>query len=104
MTERPRLVSLLANSYSGATLLTLLLDRHSRIVSNGESMFVSDRDPTRWDCTCGEDIDRCEFYRATARHMRLPDDAGWDKRLFVRVPAFSGNRMRRTFTGAIGRK
>ena len=93
--DRPKLVSLLANSYSGATLLTILLDRHSEIVSNGESMFLHERDETPWDCTCGKDIDDCDFYRATAGHMRLADDSGWDKQLFVRVPDFSRNALLR---------
>jgi hypothetical protein len=89
----PQLVCLLANSYSGATLLTMLLNDHSQIVSNGESMFLDESDATRWDCTCGKDIEDCDFYRATARHMRLADDSGWDKRLFVRVPRFSCNAL-----------
>lgn len=93
--EAPKLVCLLANSYSGATLLTLLLNGHSQIVSNGEAMFLHGRDETRWDCTCGKDIEDCDFYRATAGHMRLPDAAGWDKRLFVRVPDFSRNALLR---------
>jgi hypothetical protein len=74
-------------------LLTILLDRHSQIVSNGEAMFLGDRDPTRWVCTCGKDIEACEFYRATASHMRLPDDSGWDRQLFVRVPRFSRSAL-----------
>lgn len=93
--EAPKLVCLLANSYSGATLLTILLNGHSQIVSNGESMFLDERDETRWDCTCGKYIEDCDFYRATAAHMRLSDAAGWDKRLFVRVPDFSRNALLR---------
>lgn len=90
---RPQLVSLLANSYSGATLLTMLLNRHSKIVSNGEAMFINGRDETHYDCTCGKYLEDCDFYRATARHMRLPDDAGWDRQLFMRVPRFSRNGL-----------
>lgn len=86
---KPKLVSLLANWYSGATLLTILLNEHSQIVSNGESMFFDESDDRRYDCTCGKYIDECEFYEATTRHMRLPDAAGWDKLLFVQVPRFS---------------
>jgi len=90
---RPKLVSLLANSYSGATLLTILLNRHSQIVSNGEAMFINGRDETHYDCTCGKYLEDCDFYRATARHMRLPDDTGWDRQLFMRVPCFSRNAL-----------
>jgi len=89
MPARPRLVSLLANWYSGATLLTIFLNAHSRIVSNGESMFFDDGDTRRYDCSCGKYIDECEFYESTTGPMRLPDGGGWDKRLFVQVPRFS---------------
>ena len=89
----PKLASLFANSYSGATLLTILLNRHSQIVSNGEAMFINARDQTHYDCTCGKYLEDCEFYRATARHMRLPDDTGWDRQLFMRVPCFSPNGL-----------
>jgi len=90
------LVSLLANGYSGATLLTILLNDHSRIVSNGEAMFFDETDGRRYDCSCGKYIDECEFYESTTRHMRLPDAAGWDKRLFVQVPRFSRKPVLRT--------
>ena len=86
---KPKLLSLFANWYSGATLFTILLDRHTEIVSNGESMFFFEEDERRYDCTCGRYIDECEFYRATAAHMRRADGAGWDRRLFVQVPHFS---------------
>jgi hypothetical protein len=86
---KPKLVALLSNWWSGATLLTILLNDHSQIVSNGESMFFDDKAEDRYDCTCGKCIDECEFYQATARHMRLPNAAGWDKQLFVHVPSFS---------------
>ncbi|MGH8291318.1 MAG: sulfotransferase [Steroidobacteraceae bacterium] len=91
--QRPQLVSLLANSYSGATLLTLLLNGHSQIVSNGEAMFINERDETHYECTCGKYLEDCDFYRATARHLRLPDDTGWDRQLFMRVPRFSSSAL-----------
>lgn len=88
MPAKAQLVSLFANWYSGATLLTIFLNAHSRIVSNGESMFFDDRDTRRYDCSCGKYIDECEFYESTTGPMRLPDGR-WDKRLFVQVPRFS---------------
>ena len=96
MTVKPRLVSLLANWYSGATLLTILLNAHSEIVSNGESMFFDENDNRRYDCSCGKYIDECEFYEATTKPMRLPDTAGWDKQLFVQVPCFSRKPLLRS--------
>ncbi len=87
--NKPKLVSLLANWYSGATLLTILLNGHSQIVSNGETMFFDENDGRRYDCSCGRYIDECEFYEATTGHMRLPGAVDWDKRLFVQAPGFS---------------
>lgn len=98
--SKPRLAFLLANYFSGATLLTILLSGHREIVSNGEAMFFDDRDEDRYDCTCGRYIDECDFYGAAAGHMRLPDDSGWDKRLFVHAPTFSRNRILRSFLGS----
>lgn len=95
-TKKPKLVSLFANWYSGATLLTILLNAHSEIVSNGESMFFDENDNRRYDCSCGKYIDECEFYEATTRPMRLPHTAGWDKRLFVQVPGFSRKPLLRS--------
>ena len=89
MPEIPKLVSLLANISSGATLLTFLLSEHSQVVSNGETMFFNERDSKRYDCSCGKYIDECDFYTAATQHMRLPDSSGWDKRLFAHVPTLS---------------
>lgn len=97
---KPRVVSLLSNWFSGATLLTILLSSHSEIVSNGEAMSFDETDKDRYDCTCGKYIDECEFYKATAAHMRVRDGAGWDPRLFVHAPTFSHNRIMRHFLGS----
>lgn len=97
---KPKLVSLLSNWYSGATLFTILLNRHSQIVSNGETMFFNDEDASRYDCSCGKYIDECDFYEATTRHMRRPGVPGWDKRLFVQVPTLSRNPILRSLLGS----
>lgn len=52
-------------------------------------MFFDEHDDKRYDCSCGKYIDECEFYQAATKSMRLPDGAGWDKRLFVQVPTLS---------------
>jgi hypothetical protein len=98
--SKPRSVFLLANYFSGATLLTILLSGHKDIVSNGEAMYFDDSDEDRYDCTCGRYIDECEFYGAAAAHMRLPDGSGWDRQLFVHMPSFSRNRILRSFLGS----
>jgi hypothetical protein len=96
MTAKPPLLSLLSNWYSGATLLTILLNAHSRIVSNGESMFFDENDSRRYDCSCGKYIDECEFYEATTGHMRPAVGQGWNKQLFVQVPTFSRKPLLRS--------
>lgn len=96
MIVKPKLVSLLANWYSGATLLTILLNAQSQIVSNGESMFFDEDDNRRYDCSCGKYIDECEFFEAAAGSMRLADATGWDKRLFVHVPRLSRKPLLRS--------
>lgn len=96
MSVKPKLVPLLANWYSGATLLTILLNAHSEIISNGESMLFDENDTRRYDCSCGKYVDECEFYGATTGAMRLPGGAGWDKQLFVQVPRFTHRPVLRT--------
>jgi len=97
---KPKVVCLLSNWLSGATLLTILLSGHSEVVSNGEAMYFDDRDKDRYDCTCGKYIEECEFYSAAAQHMRLTDGKGWDPRLFVHAPRFSDNAILRHFLGS----
>lgn len=97
---KPKLVSLLANWISGATLFTILLDAHSRIVSNGESLPFGEDDNDRYDCSCGRYIEECEFYSAAAEHMRLPDSRTWDRSLFVQVPTLSKVPVFRSFLQA----
>lgn len=97
---KPKLVSLLANWCSGATLFTILLDAHSQIVSNGESLPFSEDDEDRYDCSCGKYIDECEFYSAAAGHMRLPDSSEWDRSLFAQVPKLSKIPVFRSFLQA----
>ena len=98
--SKPKLVSLLANWSSGATLFTILLDAHSQIVSNGESLPFSEGDVERYDCSCGKYIDECEFYSAAAGHMRLRDGSDWDRSLFVHVPRLSKMPVFRSFLQA----
>ena len=63
-----RTVFLLSSWYSGATMLTMLLDRHPAVVSNGEAFPYNPRD-RRHVCSCGKRLHECEFYRYAAAHM-----------------------------------
>jgi hypothetical protein len=76
---------LLSSWYSGATLLTLLLDRHPQIVSNGEG-FPFTEDFQDFDCSCGQLLHGCEFYRFSAKHMLR--ESNYDPELFIRSPTY----------------
>lgn len=89
---------LLANWYSGATLLTLLLDRHPQIVSNGEGFYHRFRTGDTV-CSCGESVTECPFYRHAAAGMWAGAD--YDSRLFsVTPPLFPREPLRRLFESA----
>lgn len=90
-------ISLLSNWYSGATLFTFLMNGHSQIVSNGETMFFSEKDDRQYECSCGKLLDECEFYAFAAGHMKLSNGRRWDKRVFVHVPSYSRNKFLRVF-------
>lgn len=80
----PSTAFLLANWYSGATLLTLLLDRHPRVLSNGEGFYHPFPQPDI-TCSCGVNIRSCEFYRDAAAGMWAGND--YDEQLFRLTPA-----------------
>ncbi len=85
-----RLAILLSNWYSGATLLTLLLDRHAEIVSTGET-FIGLGAEQDTPCSCGSKIRDCPFLADAAGHMRHDDR--FDLSRFRMLPVFSGNRL-----------
>lgn len=59
---KPRLLYILAPSFSGSTLLTYLLAQHPEIATIGE-LKASIRDVRRYRCSCGEPIVQCGFWR-----------------------------------------
>lgn len=85
-----RLAILLSNWYSGATLLTLLLDRHPGIVSTGET-FIGLGAEQDTPCSCGAKIRDCPFLADAAGHMRRDDV--FDLNRFRMLPVFSSNRL-----------
>ena len=82
---------MLANWYSGATLLALVISRHSKVECNGETFPFGPRDASRYDCTCGEYLEDCKFFRTACSHMWSEDENGWDRSVFCQVPALSRN-------------
>jgi hypothetical protein len=89
-----RAAFLFASWYSGATLLTLLLDAHPEIVSNGEA-FPFGTGTREYRCTCGLDIRECPFYREAAAHMRSGDR--FDPAVFIRTPKYELPPLLRRF-------
>jgi len=89
MTDKVKLLILLSNWYSGATLFTILLNCHTQIISNGETFPFDFYDDSTYVCSCGEPLIRCEFYRHATSHMLNYDTPTWDRELFVQLPRYS---------------
>lgn len=87
------LVTMLSNWYSGATLLAILTNRHSKVVCNGETLPFSPQDNAHYKCSCGSYLEQCNFYKIVASHMRDSRDGSWDGQLFSQLPELSKNRL-----------
>lgn len=75
MSNRPKLLYILAPSYSGSTLLTYLLAQHEAIATIGELKATRMGDVDVYRCSCGELIRECEFWSELTVRAR---DAGLD--------------------------
>ena len=73
MSQRPRLLYILAPSYSGSTLLTYLLAQHPAIATIGELKATRMGDVDAYQCSCGELIRQCPFWTGLTQRAR---DAG----------------------------
>ena len=69
------LVFIFSNWYSGATLLSILLNNHSLIVCNGETFpFAYDElNKDQYICSCGKHILQCDFYSAVSSPVKHTD-------------------------------
>ena len=62
--NKPTLWYILAPSYSGSTLLTLLLAQHKEIATVGELNFDNrKRDMDTYVCSCGDKLKECAFWK-----------------------------------------
>lgn len=80
---------LLSNWYSGATLLSLLLNSNKDLICNGETFPFNLNDKRRHSCSCGEFIDECSFYQESAwvdTQKNFSDS--WDYSRAVILPRF----------------
>jgi len=87
MMERLPLTTVLAAPYSGATLFSIILNRHSRISCGGEMFPFSHNSPA--ECSCGKRHIDCEYYRKVAAHMLNADKVSWNRDLFIHTPQYS---------------
>ena len=61
-------VYVVSTSYSGSTLLSMLMNAHPQIVSIGElansiGRIIQNGESDRYYCSCGEEIKECHFWR-----------------------------------------
>ena len=94
----PNIVFLISAPYSGATLLSILMNQHPGISSDGE-IFPYDRGGNVV-CSCGKNQIDCEYYRTVARCMIKGDKKEFDGSTFYYVPRYSGlYYLSRAFAG-----
>jgi hypothetical protein len=87
------LVYILGFSYSGSTLLALLLNAHPQIGTTGEIVGPPHFGHGRhFVCSCGKRIDACPFYRELGRRIAHPDfdlaRCKWGTRVLSQPPSF----------------
>ena len=69
MPDQPKLVYILSPSYSGSTLLTLMLAQVNGIATIGELKASAIQDIDSYLCSCGNLIHKCEFWRDLAKKL-----------------------------------
>jgi hypothetical protein len=96
--DKPEMVFLLSSAYSGATLLSLLMNQHPDISSDGEAFpFMRGMDI---QCSCGRRQIDCPYYRSVAGDMIRPDTNAYDESLFWYMPRYSRiHHLSRAFEG-----
>lgn len=68
-----RFVYIISPSYSGSTLLTILLARHREIATIGELKATAMGDLDQYTCSCGVGIRNCPFFTELATRLRDQD-------------------------------
>ena len=82
---------LISNWYSGATVLSILLNNHKLITCNGETFPFYDQNPNNLTCSCGNNLSECEFYNFAAKHFCA--NGKYDKTYFVHIPIIYQNKF-----------
>ena len=73
MQQKRKLVYILSPSFSGSTLLTLLIAQHSRIATIGELKATSMGDVKDYNCSCGLPISTCPFWTKLQQTLEQQD-------------------------------
>lgn len=82
---------LLSNWYSGATVLSILLNNHKSITCNGETYPFPDQDTAVLCCSCGQTVDDCDFYKVAGWHFKA--NGVYDKKYFASIPVISRSQI-----------
>ncbi|MBV1878025.1 MAG: sulfotransferase [Pseudomonadales bacterium] len=73
--ERPSLIYILSPSFSGSTLLTMMLAQHPRISTIGELKATAMGSVDEYSCSCGEKLLACNFWRQLSKDMAQQGEA-----------------------------
>jgi hypothetical protein len=76
--EDTDLAYILAASYSGSTLLAMLLGSQPEACTVGEMRVPSIDAPDRYLCSCGDQIQRCRFWALVSDRMKARGFSGFD--------------------------
>lgn len=66
-----KLLFICSPSYSGSTLLTILLDEHPEIATLGELKASAFGDIYRYECSCGQLLRECTFFRQLEAQVKV---------------------------------
>src|ERR1700690_298114 len=87
-----QLVFIAGRAHSGSTLLDLMLSGHPRLMGVGEVFSLYDSKQKNWfehadqtKCSCGEFMDRCEFWGSASRQLQEIKVKGGSARLFYQT-------------------
>ena len=85
--KKINLTFMFCNWYSGGTLFSIILNSSSDIVCNGE-VFPWQHVSMDNDCSCGETLSNCKFYKYHTSEM-LDGDAGVNQDLLKALSRLS---------------
>jgi hypothetical protein len=90
--QQSRYIQVQATSFSGTTLLAMLLGAHPQIATVGEMNGLQHVQVERYLCSCGVRMRKCPFWQAVTAQMQQRgfafDIACFDTRFLPQAPAF----------------